>query len=421
MDTASPESRDRLRQSIVNEISSLVAYIGGLTSYIRGLKSRQNELAPISRLPCEVLATILSFLPFIAWNEGSDVLTWIYVAYVCRRWREIALNYPRFWSYINLAKLTPVGSTEILSRAKMAPLHLEADSTQWNPEYLEVFERQLEAHISHTRHLEYRFHDLSKVVMRLVSPTPTLEFLSLSYGKSTPSRLTSACYAIPDNLFNGTAPNLTSLEVEECDISWKSPLLKGLRFLKILYYSVMARPKLDDWLDALKEMSKLEDLSLSLQSATPIASLADLLISRAVTLPSLIYFRINASAKDCALALAHLVLPSLTRLHVYVKYLDPKGEDALLVIPYVVQNVYVLQDIKSIRSILIAGKRGSTEVLTWTTPSDDVKVCGPDTPDDMTSSACLLFGAKSHEWREGVETDVIDALLTLLPVNSVRL
>ena len=410
MDTTSLESRDRLRQAIVNEINSWEAHV-------RGLKSRQNELAPISRLPCEVLATIFSFLPIISWNEGSDVLTWIYVAHVCRRWRETALSYPRFGSYINITNLTSIGLIEIvLSRAKMAPLHLKADSIGWCARYLEVFERQLEAHISHIRHLEYKFNDLSRVGMRLVSPTPTLEFLSLSYGKSSQPRLT---YAIPENLFDGTAPNLTRLELEKCEISWKSPLLKSLRSLKILYFSVTEKPKLDDWLDALNEMPKLEELSL--QSAAPpgIAPIGNPLISRTVTLPSLTHFHIDDFPGDCALALAHLVLPSLTSLHVHVQPYDRGGEDVLLVIPYVVQHVYVLQDIEPIRSILIACERGCTEVVTWAEPGADVKVCGPDTLVDMASSACFLFSAKAHEWRRGMETAVFDALLTLLSVNSV--
>ena len=96
-------------------------------SHIRGLKFRQNELALISRLPCELLVTILSFLPVISWNKGAFDLEWIYVAHVYRRWRETVLNYPRFWSYINLTKLTPVNLTEILSRAKMAPLHVKSE------------------------------------------------------------------------------------------------------------------------------------------------------------------------------------------------------------------------------------------------------------------------------------------------------
>jgi hypothetical protein len=117
MDTASPESHNRLRQVVIDEIKLSEAST-------RALKFRLNEFAPISRLPCEVLAAIFTYLSAFAWNDGSGLLAWICVAHVCRRWREIALNYPRFWSHINLTKLTRVGVAEILSRAKMAPLHL---------------------------------------------------------------------------------------------------------------------------------------------------------------------------------------------------------------------------------------------------------------------------------------------------------
>jgi hypothetical protein len=76
--TTSPESRDRLRQAIIDEINSLEASA-------RALKSHHNELAPISRLPYEVLAAIFSLLSVFAWNEGSGLLSWIYVAHVCCR------------------------------------------------------------------------------------------------------------------------------------------------------------------------------------------------------------------------------------------------------------------------------------------------------------------------------------------------
>ena len=104
--------------------------------------------------------------------------------------------------------------------------------------------------------------------------------------------------------------------------------------------------------------------ALFFRYATPLAPLAHPPISRTATLPSLTYFHIDASANDCALALAHLVLPTLTRLHVDIGSHNRRGGDVLLVIPYVVQNVYALQDTGPIRSILIAGERKRTEVLT---------------------------------------------------------
>ncbi|KAF8492751.1 hypothetical protein F5888DRAFT_1927417 [Russula emetica] len=407
MGTISAQSRDR--RTIIDEIKSL-------EESTRALKSRRNAIAPISRLPPETLATIFAFLSASAWYESAVHLEWIRVAHVCRRWREAALDHPRFWSHINFTKLTSAGMAEILARAKMAPLHLEADVSIWRTAKVEAFERQLEAHISHTRHLSLS-GSLQTAFARLLSSAPTLESLSLSH-KSLMYGLPPA--TIPDNLLNRTAPNLTSLELEKCDIGWKSPLLKGLRNLQILDISTKARPKLEDWLDALNEMPKLQ--TLFLKFATPLAPLASPLISepsRTIALPSLTHFRIHAFAKDCALALAHLLLPTLTWLHVDVKSHDREGEDVRLVIPYVARNVYVLQGIEPIRSILIAGERTCTEVYAWSMPDVDVKVCDLDTLGDMSRSACLLFAAKGNMWRNGVDTAIFDALLTLLPVNSV--
>ena len=409
MNTSSPESRDRLRRAIINKIGSLQALI-------RTLKSRQNELAPISRLSSELLTTIFSILSVSAWHEGSGVLEWIRIAHVCRQWREIALNYPRFWSRINFTRLTPVGMAEILFRAKMAPLHLEAYPRKRNMARFEVIGKQLKAHISHTRYLKVSGCDPSTVIKRLVSPTPDLESLTLCHSSS----LTGVDYStIPDNLFEGTAPSLTTLQLQNCDIGWKSPLFKRLRILKIHVLSEEAMPGLNDWLDALNELPQLNELSL--RFATPRAPLAHPLISRTVTLPSLTRFKIEDSAKDCALALAHLVFPTLTWLHVHVDSHNREGEDVLLVIPYVVQKVYVLHDMEPLRSILIGDEKNSTEILTWTTPGADVKIHGPPVLDDWSHSACFTFSASARDddWIHGANAAIFDALLTLLPMNSV--
>ncbi|KAH9959020.1 hypothetical protein BC827DRAFT_1090255, partial [Russula dissimulans] len=70
-----------------------------LEDTLRTLKSHRNTLAPISRLPPEALAAIFSFVSSSALDESGH-LRWIRVTHVCRQWRQIALNYPRFWSNI---------------------------------------------------------------------------------------------------------------------------------------------------------------------------------------------------------------------------------------------------------------------------------------------------------------------------------
>jgi hypothetical protein len=407
MDT-SPESCDHLRQAIDDEINSL-------EESTRALKSRQNELASISRLSPETLVAIFFFLSLSTWRDEKGNMTWIRVAHVCRLWRKISFNHPRFWSHINLTKLTPVGVAEILARVKTAPLHLEVDLTMWGTEQIVAFEKQLETHISHTRHLSIRRGHLPTLLEHIVSSAPILEFLSLAPLPSSPQ------VTIPNDIFNCTTPSLINLELESCDNIWMSPFHKGLRSLRILKLSTEAKPKLEDWLDALNEMPQLEELFL--QSAAPLAPLAGPLISeppsRSATLPSLTRFNISDSSKECALAMAHLVLPALTRLHVDVKSQGWNGEDVRLVIPYVARNVCGIQDIEPLRSVLFTGEEKRTEIVAWTMPDTDIKVCNPTTLLSESVSARLMFTATGRNWRREVTIAIYDALFALLPVESV--
>ena len=402
MHTGSAESHDHLRQAIDDEIFSLELSI-------RVLKYRRNALAPISRLPPETLAAIFSFLSIPANN-----LKWICVSHVCRQWRETALNYPRLWSHINLSKPAPAAITEILARAKMAPLHFEANFTRWGQKQIDTFEKLLEAHISQTRHLR-TCGPFLPTLGRLISSAPTLESLSLSHKPGLSTQVIT-----PVNLFDCIMPNLTSLELENCDISWKSGLLKGLRTLEILWPSKEARPKLKDWLDALDEMPQLK--TLVLQYATPLAPPTVPLTPeplRTVTLPSLTKFHISASARDCALALTCLVLPALTRLHVDAESHEKEGGDVQLLIPYVARNVYALQDTEPLRSFLIDCKGVRAEVLAWAMPDTDFKLCDPNILALALVPARVKFAATGRNWNFRVDTAIMDAFLTLFPANTV--
>ena len=86
-------------------------------------------------------------------------------------------------------------------------------------------------------------------------------------------------------------------------------LLKGLEHLEIFTPSQNARPKLADWLGALDRMPQLT--TLTLHSASPIASPLPFDIQHIVTLPFLTHLDILAFLSDYAFALAHLNLPAL--------------------------------------------------------------------------------------------------------------
>jgi hypothetical protein len=206
MHTTSPaESQDHLLQVIDDEIISL-------EESTRALRSCRNALAPVSRLPPETLAAIFFYLspPGIFSTSlhfyGYGYLAWMCVAHVCRQWRETALNHPRLWSHIDFTasfiKLTPVAMAEILARAKIEPLYLEAELPNLSAAQLDAFERQLEVHISHTRRLSIR-GNLQSALDRLKSSAPTLESLYLGH-RSGHSELSQA--VIPVSVFNDTPP-----------------------------------------------------------------------------------------------------------------------------------------------------------------------------------------------------------------------
>ena len=400
MDAGSGVPHDRLRQAIDDEIKTL-------EQSIQVLNAHRNALVPISCLPPETLAAIFLFLP-----PSVDDLQWICVSHVCRQWREAALNHPRLWSHINLTKPAPAAIAEILARAKTVPLHLDVDFTEWrSPKQIDAFERLIDTHISQTRHL--RLCGLLPPLEPLVSPAPILESLSLLHKYGPTDQVVP-----PSNLFNSTTPSLKSLELEGCDISWKSPLFKGLQSLEIRWPSQEARPKLEAWLDALNEMPQLE--TLSLHSATPVASPAPLTLepSRTVTLPSLTKFHISASAKNCTLAFVHLVMPSLTWLHVVAKSHKCGGEDVRPLIPYVARNICGLQDTEPLRRILTSGERMRVNVFAWIMPDADIEGYQPYKY-NASIPARLTFTATGSNWHRGIDFDIFDSLLNLLPVDSV--
>ena len=383
------------------------------------LKYRRNPLAPISRLPLETLAEIFSLLQLPA-DDSKRVpyLAWMRVTYVCRRWREVTLSFPSLWSHIHFTKLTPAGVAEMLARAKISPLHLEAKLSYRKGAESNAFKRLLEDHISHTRHLTIS-GNFQTTLERLASPAPALA--SLSLGSPPNSYFSSPC-TIPDSLFNGIAPKLTRLDLHGCSIGSKSPLLKVLQTLKIQTPYTEAMPTLEDWLIILNELSQLKILTLDY--ATPTGPFDNPHISEpqsTATLLSLTHFNISAPAKGCALALAHLILPALLSLHVTAESRSGDGDDVRSLIPYVARHAHGPQDTAPLQAILLNGEEMHAEFVAWTVPDADLEVWGSATLRSAAVSARLYLTVtfSRHACRGGMETVIFDSMLTHLPLNAI--
>jgi hypothetical protein len=405
------------------------AEIKSLEGPLRALRYPQNELVPISSLPTELIDAIFSLLRVPGTSSPStlggklDHLAWLRVAHVCHNWREVALNQPLFWSHVDFTTVSSAGAAEILARAKTAPLHLEAKVpiAHWDDSRFSEFRKELQAHVSHIRHLDLSAEPTQfvRTVKGLTSPAPTLEYLSLALQDYEDT--TYILGPMPDTLFDGFAPRLSSLELRNCGIKWTSPLLRGLEHLNI--NSSHYRPSLPIWLDALDEMPQLKTLALFWASPTAPDNIPHPSnIERYVTLPSLTLFEISSTVSDCGLALAHLVLPSLTHLCLMAGYRCQDGNDALEILPYIDRHTHIPQHTQPIRSVFIRSNRNRVEIIAWTLPDIDAELPNLDFEEaglGVTPRVRVSFSSVAMRWSLGTHTRVFNATLAVLPLDNL--
>ena len=390
------------------------AEIKSLEESLRALRQRRNTLSPISSLPTEVIATIFSLARLPGGRPD------IRVAHVCRRWREI-LDQPLFWSHINISAVGLAGMTEMLARAKTAPLYLEATipiyrTSRWGDPECQVvaLQKVFQDHVSHIYRLQISAASshLQRTLDELISPAPTLEHLSLSSEKGYENPPLQV--SVSNTLFDSTTPKLSFLELSNCDISWKSPLIKGLKHLETIRLCDTTRPSLTDWLDTLDEMPQLKRLLI--HSASPSSSDVPFYrAERTVTLPSLRHLDISASLDDCGLALAHLVLPSLTSLRITANSGEPTVHKLQTILPYVAQHAHGPQDTEPLQSMTIEGTMSCFDILAW--PAFNINDADGDTTLHERVALSVAFTQNINVLDDFIK--ILDAAVTALPFDNL--
>ena len=137
---------------------------------------------------------------------------------------------------------------------------------------------------------------------------------------------------------------------------------------------------------------------------------------RTVTLPSLIHLDISAPWHDCGLALAHLVLPSLTSLRVTASSGHPTVRKLRKLLPYVAQHAHGPQDTEPLQSMTINSDRRSLEILAW--PALNIG----DVERDAKPSERLALSVTCTDWNLNVLDDlvrIVDAAMTVLPLDNL--
>jgi hypothetical protein len=140
---------------------------------------------------------------------------------------------------------------------------------------------------------------------------------------------------------------------------------------------------------------------------------------------------ISTSAGDCALALAHLVLPALTWLRLTARSDHPSGSDVVKLLSYVTRHAHGPQDTQPLQSVLISNERASMDILAWPMPDITDEVYGPPTWRMATLNTRVALSVTDWDWiipdtyawilNEAMTALPLDGLVTLTVQDRTRL
>ncbi|KAI9574274.1 hypothetical protein HD554DRAFT_2325100 [Boletus coccyginus] len=187
--------------------------------------------------------------------DSPNVPSWVNISYVCRHWRNVALNCPTLWSYISAT--SPRWTEEFLARSEQSLLKFSQSAR--NNSLLE----QVMNHVERMQELHLEMWD-DYFLRKLSSRAPCLQILEIFEGSVS---LAAWMGSLP---FDGDTPALRTLCLPFCSVPWYSFKLGGLTTLDLRCISAPFQQNTVEFLATLSRMQDLTHLYLdrALASAT---------------------------------------------------------------------------------------------------------------------------------------------------------
>ncbi|KAF5316343.1 hypothetical protein D9619_006540 [Psilocybe cf. subviscida] len=311
---------------------------------IQKLKVRRNALAPIAKLPPELLHRIFAII-----KEESERLlqpkqslthppthdtqaalhalrAWNVVTHVCNRWRQIALDASTLWT--NPPIRSRLWTMEMLKRSKTAGLALDlaSDTSSSN--------RTVISHIKHIKTLKFQYDSaeaLNFLFMGLSDEAPHLENLSIivnvCHGSAFLLRGREVVrFLLQPLTFRGTKA-LRRLTLSGVDVRWDSALFHGLSHLSLRNLSAECKPTWRQLMDMLELMPELQ--ALVLDSAFPLETPSSSFPLHLPNLKELAVYSVDAEVQSF---FSRISFPPLERLYVGCRSAGPSLVDYASVI-----------------------------------------------------------------------------------------
>ncbi|KAJ8475391.1 hypothetical protein ONZ45_g15627 [Pleurotus djamor] len=230
--------------------AEITAKIDACHAEILRLRELHNATcAATRRLPVEILYMIFAILVQDMNYCFNSPPRWINVTYVCRLWRNTAINEPRLWTEFNSCPKS--WQREMLSRAKKVPVPLivlEAPlSEQPIPSAVLPFPERLRS---------LTWYHTADHLHTLVKPAPFLERVYIRFPSPAP---------LPEGFLGGSAPRLYRLSLHSVYTHLDALLFQNLRELSLQrqWHDPTTAPlKLSAFLGFLRSLTHLEHLSV---------------------------------------------------------------------------------------------------------------------------------------------------------------
>ena len=313
-------------RSVLHDPSARLAALSAVEKEIDASKQRllslHNAFAPTSLLPPEFLARVFHFLSlYEPLFSGKRDLDWMRATHVCQIWRQVALGDLLLWTRISGVPTNSEFVSEILARAKGAPLDIDLiklDDHFVDKRLTRKVLFTFPPHLSHTRSLclhklsKYHFDGLLGICSR---DAPALERFELSVSFiSSPINFRDLGWT---TLFEGQAPRLRTLILSEVLIPWPPFPCGQLTWLQIYLGAeasiadVTSLGDLNQLVDLLVNSPQLE--ALILVSCLP-SQLSQFPHDQTVHLPCLSRLILTGTCSHITNLLKILKIPSTTKL-----------------------------------------------------------------------------------------------------------
>ncbi|KAI9065490.1 hypothetical protein FKP32DRAFT_499586 [Trametes sanguinea] len=219
---------------------------------------------PASRFPVELTTKVFGYV-----RSGSRSLKWLRITFVCRVWRQLALDSPLLWSDIHIGtRWTPEIVDAFLHRSKSVRLNVSVDEREHARDLASLF-KQLAPQAYRFRSLSVQFDLRHQSVVqahlsRLGSSVSTLQLTAFYHAAMNPGNLLKSQGL---SICAGDLPALRELYLDGVLLDPRSSVLARLQKLSmrdIWHFERFGKHRcVDKYLYAvLSECVGLEDLYL---------------------------------------------------------------------------------------------------------------------------------------------------------------